>query len=74
MVGKSNHLYKELLENQIIPEIKRENEEQLSMEELTQIVENLEEVVDEYTQKVDNSNDVNERNNFGVKENHRNKW
>ncbi|MEK5379206.1 IS1182 family transposase [Niallia sp. FSL W8-0635] len=61
LVEKSNQLYKELLENQIIPEIKRENEEQLSMEELTQIVENLEEVVDEYTQKIDNSNDVNER-------------
>ena len=61
LVEKSNQLYKELLENQIIPEIKRETEEQLSMEELTQIAENLEEVVEEYTQKIDHSVDVNER-------------
>jgi hypothetical protein len=53
-VEKSNQLYNELFENQIIPEIKREKEEQLSIEELIQFAENLEEVVDEFTQKIDN--------------------
>ena len=61
LVEKSNQLYNELLENEIIPEIERENDEQLSIEELTQIAEKLEEVVDEYTQKIDSSGDVCER-------------
>ena len=61
LVEKSNQLYNELLENEIIPEIERENDEQLSIEELTQIAEKLEEVVDEYTQKIDSSGDVSER-------------
>ncbi|UQX56930.1 IS1182 family transposase (plasmid) [Cytobacillus pseudoceanisediminis] len=61
LVNKSNQLYNELLENEIIPEIKRENDEQLSIEELTQIAEKLDEVVDEYTQKIDSSDDVSER-------------
>lgn len=51
LVEKSNKMYNELLEKQIIPELKRENEEQLSIEELTQIAEVLEEVVEDYTQK-----------------------
>ena len=61
LVEKSNQLYNELLEKQIIPEIERENEEQLSIEELSQIAEKLEEVVEDYTQKIDNSDDVTER-------------
>jgi transposase len=58
LVEKSNQLYNELLEKQIIPELKREDEEQLSIEELTQIAEKLEEVVEDYTQKIENSDDV----------------
>lgn len=58
LVEKSNQLYNELLEKQIIPELKREEEEQLSIEELTQIVEKLEEVVEDFTQKIDHTNDV----------------
>jgi transposase len=61
LVEKSNQLYNELLEKQIIPELKREEEEQLSIEELTQIAEKLEEVVEDYTQKIDHSNDVARR-------------
>lgn len=60
LVERSNQLYNELLEKQIIPELKRE-EEQLSVEELTQIAEKLEEVVEEYTQKIDHSDDVAKR-------------
>ncbi|GAE47000.1 mobile element protein [Mesobacillus boroniphilus JCM 21738] len=61
LVEKSNKMYNELLEKQIIPELKRENEEQLSIEELTQIAEVLEEVVEDYTQKIENSDDVSIR-------------
>jgi transposase len=61
LVEKSNQLYNELLRNEIIPEIKRENEEQLSIEELTQIAQKLDEVVDDYTNKIDSSDDMNER-------------
>ena len=35
LIEKSNQLYDELLENEIIPEIKRESDEELSVEELT---------------------------------------
>lgn len=48
----------------MIPEIERENDEQLSIEELTQMAEQLEEVVDEHTQEIDSSNDVIERTQF----------
>ena len=41
------------LKNEIIPEIERKDDEQLSIEELTQIAEKLEEVVEDYTQKID---------------------
>ncbi|GHI01672.1 hypothetical protein AM1BK_52140 [Neobacillus kokaensis] len=61
LVEKSNQLYNELLEKQIIPEITRETNEQLSIEELSQITEKLEEVIEEYTEKIENSSDVNER-------------
>ena len=58
LVEKSNQLYNELLEKQIIPELQREDEEQLSIEELTQIAGKLEEVVEDYTQKIDSTDDV----------------
>jgi transposase len=61
LMEKSNQLYSQLLENEIIPEIKRENEEQLSIEELKQVAKKLDEVVDEYTQKIENSDDAEER-------------
>ncbi|MFJ8067325.1 transposase, partial [Psychrobacillus sp. NPDC096426] len=61
LVEKSNQLYNELLQNEIIPEIERESEEQLSMEELRQVAQKLDEVVDDYTNKIDSSVDVSER-------------
>lgn len=61
LVEKSNQLYNELLETQIIPEIARENNEQLSIGELSQIAENIEGVIEEYTEKIESSRDVNER-------------
>ncbi|WP_019779099.1 IS1182 family transposase, partial [Streptococcus sobrinus] len=58
LVEKSNQLYNELLEKQIIPELQREDEEQLSIEEFTQIAEKLEEVVEDYTEKIGSTDDV----------------
>lgn len=61
LIEKSKQLYDELLEHQIIPEIKRENEEQLSIEELKQVAHYVEEVVEDYTSKIEQSEDVTER-------------
>ncbi len=43
LIEKSNTLYDELLEHQIIPEIKRENDEQLSIKALSEVAHHLEE-------------------------------
>lgn len=61
LVEKSNQLYDELLENEIMPEIERENEQQLSVEELAQIVQKVDEVISDYNQKIEASPDVAER-------------
>ncbi len=58
LVDKSNEMYNELVEKRIIPELKKENDEQLSVEELTQIAETLEEVIEDYTKKIDSSDDT----------------
>lgn len=58
LIEKSNQLYNELLEKQVIPEMEKENDEQLSVKELTQIAEKLDEVIEDYTQKIDHSDDV----------------
>jgi transposase len=61
LIEKSNQLYEELLEKEIIPEINRESEEQLTFEELTQIVKKVEDVITEYDKKIEESSDVEER-------------
>lgn len=61
LIEKSNQLYNELLENEIIPEIERESEEQLSLEELAQLVQKVDDVVTEYDEKIEESSDVSER-------------
>lgn len=73
LIEKSNQLYNELLENEIIPQIERENEEQLSLEELAQIVEKVDEIVNEYDQKIEASTDVVERKALRSERNIRNK-
>jgi len=45
LIEKSNQLYSELLENEIIPEIKRKCDVQLSLEELAQLIQKLDNVV-----------------------------
>ena len=61
LIDKSNQLYNELLENEIIPEIERETDEQLSLEELAQLVEKVDNVVTEYDKQIETSSDVQER-------------
>ena len=58
LIEKSNQLYDELLEKEIIPEIERENVEELAVEELAQMVEKVDEVISEYDQKIEDSSDV----------------
>lgn len=61
LIEKSNEIYEQLLVDQVIPAIERENQEQLSIEELKEVASLLEDVVDDYTQKIDESKDVTER-------------
>ena len=61
LVEKSNHLYDELLEKEIIPEIERESAEELSTNELKKVLKKLEEKIEEYDQKIEASKDVSER-------------
>ena len=58
---KSNQLYNELLETKIIPEIEKESVEQLSVKELTQMTEKLEEFVQAYTKEIEQTDQVSER-------------
>lgn len=61
LIKKSNAMYDELIENEVIPEIERENPEQLSIKELSKIEEKLEEKVEEYNEKIESSADITER-------------
>ncbi|WP_191560025.1 IS1182 family transposase [Metabacillus idriensis] len=61
LVERSNQLYNELLENEIIPEMKRESDEQLSLEELTQMAGKIDDVVTEYDKQIEASTNVSER-------------
>ena len=59
LIEKSNQLYNELLEKNIIPEL--EHEQELSTENLLEIAEHLEQVVESYTAQIDASEDTVER-------------
>ncbi|MFJ3389464.1 transposase, partial [Lysinibacillus sp. NPDC086135] len=61
LIEKSNQLYDELLEKEIMPEIERENEKELALEDLAQIVEKVDEVIAEYDRKIEDSSNVAER-------------
>jgi len=61
LIEKSNQLYNELLEKEIIPEMERENEGELSVEELAQMVQQVDKVITEYDQKIESSPDATER-------------
>src|SRR5699024_2522983 len=61
LVEKSNQMYVELHEKEIIPEIERENEEELSVEEMGEVVEKLDEKIEEYNKEIETYEDGNER-------------
>lgn len=61
LIKKSNEKYQELLSEQIIPAIERESDEELSIDELTNIVDKLDKTVEKYTQKIEKSEDALER-------------
>ena len=61
LIEKSNQLYNELFEKEILPELERENEEQLSLEELTQMVQKADSVISEYDKKIEASPDAAEQ-------------
>ena len=61
LIEKSNAIYNELLQNEIIPEIQRESEEQLSIPELAQVIQAVDGVVKEYDQQIEASTDAPER-------------
>uniref|UniRef100_UPI00366F805C IS1182 family transposase n=1 Tax=Nocardia halotolerans TaxID=1755878 RepID=UPI00366F805C len=61
LVEKSNQMYDELLENEIIPEIERENFDELSVKELTNIVDKLDKKVEELNKKIESCEDVSQR-------------
>ncbi|MCM3742450.1 IS1182 family transposase, partial [Oceanobacillus luteolus] len=53
LIEKSNQLYDELLEKEIIPAIERENQEELSVQEMEKVVEKLDEKMEEYNEKIE---------------------
>lgn len=61
LVEQSNQLYTELLETHIIPEIERENEKELTVDDLAQFTQQLEQVVEDYTKQIEASADTSVR-------------
>ncbi|ASN07158.1 IS1182 family transposase [Virgibacillus necropolis] len=63
LVEKSNQIYEELLEKDIIPEIEREREspDELSTKELARVEEKLHDKVKDYDEQIEVSEDVSER-------------
>ncbi|PZD83932.1 IS5/IS1182 family transposase, partial [Bacilli bacterium] len=55
LMEKSNQLYDELLEKEIIPAIEREKEEELSVKEMEEVVEKLDEKIEEYNKAIEAS-------------------
>ena len=61
LIEKSNAIYDELLQKEIIPEIQRESEKQLSIPELAQVIQAVDEVVKNYDEQIETSTDIPER-------------
>lgn len=61
LTEKSNRMYEELVEQEIIPAIERENPEALTDEKLTQVAQKLDDTVEEYDRRIEASEDVTER-------------
>ncbi|WP_246516996.1 IS1182 family transposase, partial [Lederbergia ruris] len=61
LIEKSNQLYDELLEKEIIPAIEREKEEELSVKEMEEVVEKLDEKIEGYNKEIEASEVGSER-------------
>ncbi|WOV84007.1 IS1182 family transposase [Sporosarcina jeotgali] len=61
LVEKSNQMYEELLEKNIIPEIERESSDELTTNELSNILNKLEDTVQTYDEKIEESDDTEVR-------------
>ncbi len=61
LIEKSNALYEELVEKEIIPEIERESPETLSTKELQQIAGNLDKSVQTYTERIESREEAQDR-------------
>jgi transposase len=61
LIEKSNQLYDELLEKEIIPAIEREKKEELSVKEMEEVVEKLDEKIEEYNKEIEASEVGSER-------------
>ena len=55
LIEKSLKMYEELLEKRVIPEIKRESADELTFEELEEIVQSLDEKVETFDQQIEAS-------------------
>jgi len=62
LVEKSNQMYDELLEKEIIPKMEQESSDELSTEELENIVEKLDDKVKEFDEKIEANEVGSERN------------
>src|SRR5699024_10210367 len=56
-----NEMYDELLTEEIIPEIKRESSEELTVEELEEMLKHLDHKVEKYDQAIEASENVSKR-------------
>src|SRR5690625_3924442 len=61
LIKKSNEMYDELLAEEIIPEMKRESSEELTVEELEEMLKHLDHKVEKYDQAIEASKNVSER-------------
>src|SRR5690625_3260825 len=61
LIKKSNEMYDELLTEEIIPEMKRESSEELTVEELEEMLKHLDQKVEKYDQAIEASENVSER-------------
>nr|WP_243855008.1 IS1182 family transposase [Halalkalibacterium halodurans] len=64
LIEKSNQLYDELLEKEIIPAIERESKEELTVKEMEEVVKKLEETVSEYDKQIEACEVGSERKNI----------
>src|SRR5699024_11622559 len=60
LIEKSKLMYDVLMEKEIIPASERENEEELAVKEIKTIVDKLDDTVETYTKKIDDSSEASE--------------